>query len=411
MKINTEVKVNPAYLNYMNLNQYIQIFFGGSSSGKSYFLAQKVVLDNLSGVNWLLTRNVATTIKKSIYNEVMKAIETMQLSMFYKTNRSELEITCKINKKQILFVGLDDPEKVKSISPINGVIERIWMEEATECTYKAYKQLTKRLRGRSANKKCMILSFNPILKSHWIYKEFFGKWDDNKNYYSDKRISILKTTYKDNIFLTKSDRETLENETDEYFYQVYTLGNWGILGHVIYKNWHTEDLSDYINTFSNIRNGLDFGYSSDPNALIRIHLDKAQKKIYVFDEHYQAGMSDSELVEVVRDKVGTQIVTCDGAEPKTIDLLSDNGINAYAAVKGPDSINRGIRYLQGFEIIVDINCQNFKNEIELYHWREDKYGNAMKQAVDKDNHLLDALRYAVEDDMLNVGTVTAGNRL
>lgn len=92
-------------------------------------------------------------------------------------------------------------------------------------------------------------------------------------------------------------------------------------------------------------------------------------------------------------------------------MLNDNGINAYAAVKGSDSINRGIRFLQGFEIIVDVNCQNFKNEIELYHWREDKYGNAMRQAVDKDNHLLDALRYAVEDDMLSVGTVTAGNRL
>lgn len=409
--MNVDVKVNPAYLKYMNLSQFIQIFFGGSSSGKSYFLAQKVVIDNLNGVNWLLTRNVAKTIRNSLFNEVSKAISTMQLSMFYKINKSDMVVTCTINSKQILFAGLDDPEKIKSVTPVNGVLERILMEEATECSYHAYKQLTKRLRGRSEHKKCIVFAFNPILKSHWIYKEFFGNWDDSKNYYSDNRISILKTTYKDNIFLTKADREILENESDPYYYQVYTLGNWGVLGHVIYKNWKTADLSNFIKTYDNVRNGLDFGYSSDPNALIRIHLDKAQKKIYVFDEHYQAGMSDSQLVDVVKEKIGNQIVTCDGAEPKTIDLLNDNGINAYAAVKGPDSINRGIRFLQGFEIIVDVNCQNFKNEIELYHWREDKYGNAMGQAVDKDNHLLDALRYAVEDDMLNAGSVSAGIRI
>ena len=271
-------------------------------------------------------------------------------------------------------------------------------------------QLKKRLRGRSNKSKHILMAFNPILKSHWIYKEFFGKWEDNKNSYEDDDKCILKTTYKDNLFLTKEDRKLLEDETDPYFYNVYTLGNWGVLGHVIFKNWHTENLAKLIPQFDKIRNGMDFGYSSDPNALIKVHLDKTRKKLYVYNEHYQAGMSDDELVRVSRAFLGREYVTCDSAEPKTIDHLVSNGINAIPAIKGADSINRGIRWLQGYQIIVHTECQNFKNEIEQYHWREDKYGNAMNVPVDRDNHLLDALRYALENDMLEA-EVRAGRRL
>lgn len=275
----------------------------------------------------------------------------------------------------------------------------------------AYKQMTKRLRGKTKSNfsKCIMLSFNPILKSHWIYKEFFGKWEDNKTHYEDENLSILKTTYKDNMFLTKDDIRNLENESDPYYYQVYTLGNFGILGHVVFKNWHVEDLSDRIPTFDHIFNGCDFGYSSDPNAIIRVHLDKTRKKIYVFDEWYQAGMSDDELLRVIRKMIGHEYITCDSAEPKTIDYLSANNVNAVGTVKGADSINRGIRWLQGYEIIIDVRCQNFKNEIEQYHWLEDKNGNAMARACDVNNHLIDALRYALNDEIL-AAEVTAGKR-
>ena len=156
--------------------------------------------------------------------------------------------------------------------------------------------------------------------------------------------------------------------------------------------------------------GCDFGYSSDPNALIKVHLDKARKKIYILDEWYQAGMTDEELVRVSKNFVGNQYVTCDNSEGKTIDYLANNGIKAVAAIKGPDSINRGIRWLQGYEIIIDVRCQNFKNEIEQYHWQEDKYGNAMAKAVDANNHLLDALRYALESEILGAD-VEAGHRI
>lgn len=404
------VKENPAYIPYMNKPQFLQIFFGGSSSGKSFFITDKIVLDVLNGVNWLCCRNVGNTIKRSVFNEITKSISSMGVKQFFSINKSDMLITCKLNEKQIMFCGLDDVEKVKSITPANGVLERIFIEEATEIKRDAYMQLKKRLRGKSSHSKHIFMAFNPILKSHWIYKEFFGKWEDNKTVYEDEDKLIFKTTYKDNIFLTDEDRKLLEDETDPYFYNVYSLGNWGILGNIIFKNWHTEDLSEQSKAFDHLYYGCDFGYSSDPNALIKVHIDKTRKKIYILDEFYQAGMNDDELVRVAHSFVGDDYITCDSAEPKTIDYLANHGVNATPAVKGADSINRGIRWLQTYEIIVDVHCQNFKNEIEQYHWQEDKYGNAMAKPVDANNHLLDALRYALEQEMLEA-EVKAGTRL
>lgn len=408
--MNIDVKVNKVYKSYLNKPQFTQIYYGGSSSGKSYFLAQKIVLDNLRGVNWLVCRNVATTLRNSSFNEISKTISNMGLTKYYHITKASMTITCLFNNRQILFAGLDDVEKIKSITPIDSVLHRIFIEEATEIKRTAYKQLTKRLRGKSEFSKCVILAFNPILRSHWIYQEFFNKWEDNKFSYEDEKICILKTTYKDNVFLTDDDRKQLEDETDPYYYQVYSLGNFGILGHVIFKKWRVEDLSEKIPQFDRIYCGCDFGFASDPNALIKVHLDKKRKKIYVFDEWYQAGMTDDELLRICTKFVGNQYVTCDSAEPKTINFLANSGIKAIATVKGPDSINRGIRWLQDYEIIIDVRCQNFKNEIEQYHWQQDKNGNAMAKAADLNNHLLDALRYALCDEIL-ASEVQAGKRI
>ncbi|MBQ6554475.1 MAG: PBSX family phage terminase large subunit [Firmicutes bacterium] len=404
------MQINKAYVEYLNKAQPTQIFFGGSSSGKSYFIAQKIVLDNLKGVNWLCCRNVARTMRNSIYNQIVKTIGDMGLNKAYRISKSDMVITCRRNGAQILFSGLDDEEKVKSITPAKGVLERIFVEEATEIRESAYMQLKKRLRGISKHAKYIVLAFNPILKSHWIYKKFFGKWSDDLTQYEDNEVCILKTTYKDNAMLTRRDREQLENETDEYFYNVYTLGLWGVLGHIIFKNWKVADLSAERATFDHIYMGCDFGFSDDPNALIKVHHDRKNRRLYILDEHYQAGMNDMELERVARAFTGGGYIVCDCEDAKTIDYLASVGIRAVPARKGPDSINRGIRWLQGYEIIIDTQCQNFKNEIEQYHWLEDKYGNAMAKACDKDNHLIDALRYATEELQIE-SNATAGVRI
>ena len=418
--MNVALKVNPTYLPYMNKPHFLQIYFGGSSSGKSFFIAEKIVLDNLNGCNWLCCRNVGNTLKRSVFNEITKSISSMGLKDYYSINKSDMIITCRLNNRQILFCGLDDPEKVKSITPADAVLHRVFIEEATEIKRDAYLQLKKRLRGKSEHSKCIIMAFNPILKSHWIYQEFFNEWADDATHYEsdnygatgDKKgysISILKTTYKDNMFLTKEDRDLLENETDPYFYQVYTLGNFGILGNVIFKNWKVADLTDKIPTFDNIYCGADFGYAVDPNAFIKLHYDRKHKRIYIFDEWYQAGMNDDEIVRVGKQFFGNQYVACDSSEPRTIDYMATHGIRAYPVKKGADSINRGIRWLQGHEIIIHKSCQNTKNEFEQYHWQEDKYGNAMAKPVDANNHIVDSIRYSCENLILEA-EVKAGKR-
>lgn len=390
---------NPVYLPYLQGGPRTQIFFGGSSSGKSVFLAQRAVLDVAQGGrNYLICRNVARTIRNSAFNEIQKAINTFQLRDYFKVNRSEMTITCG-NGYQILFAGLDDPEKIKSITPAQGVITDIWVEEATETDRAAVKQLDKRLRGESQKSKRLILSFNPILQDHWIHTEYFSGWNDSKNVLRDNTKLILKTTYKDNKFLTADDIYALENESDPYYYAVYTLGKWGVLGSVIFKNWRTEDLSEYRETLDNFRNGLDFGYAKDPAALIHTAYDKKRNRIYVFDEIYETELTNDVLAERILTMISKQLVFADSAEPKSIAELKNMGVNIRGAKKGKDSVNFGIQWLQRQEIIVDIRCQNTINELRKYKWKEDANGKPLPIPVDKDNHLIDALRYAYESDM------------
>lgn len=394
------VYINDVYMDYLEAKQYTQIFFGGSSSGKSYFLAQRTVMENMDGYNYLICRNVANTIKKSVFNEVWKSICSMQLAMFYDRNLTDLTITNKRNNKQILFAGLDDVEKLKSITPIDGVLEKIWIEEATEVKRESYLQLKKRLRGYTKKNKGIIISFNPVLKTHWLYQEFFaGKWDESKNTYKDDRLLILKTTYKDNKYLTPDDIYELEHETDEYFYNVYTLGNWGILGNLIFKNWSTADLSGMVSTFDAIDNGLDFGFTN-PNALVRVHVSEKSKTIYVFDTMCKRGQTYDSLISDLRQKIGSQVVTCDNEDSLGIFMLRSGGVNAIPAQKGADSVVNGITWINGYKMVVDVKQQEFINELQQYHWQEDKDGNEIEKPVKRMDHLMDALRYAVENRML-----------
>lgn len=286
MQLNVKIDknvFNEIYLPHLNDETRTQIFFGGSSSGKSVaIVGQRTICDILKGDrNYLVVRNVGRTSRTSTFNEIRKIIIGWKLEDYFKVNKADMVITC-INGSQILFQGLDDVEKIKSITPEKGVITDILVEEATETAENDIKQLEKRLRGKSKVKKRITLIFNPILKTHWIFKKYFsGRFFDNDTSYNDGDISILKTTYKDNRFLEQDDIDALENETDEYFRDVYTLGKWGTLGDVIFKNWKVEDLKDRINQFDNIRNGLDFGYSSHPMAYNRCHYD-TKKNGFIF---------------------------------------------------------------------------------------------------------------------------------
>lgn len=389
----TARRFNRAYLPYLGDDTQTQIFFGGSSSGKSFFLAQRCIIDVATlGRNYFVCRKTARTIKKSLFNELCKAIVAFKMERLFTINKTDLTFTC-INGAQILSAGLDDTEKVKSITPTQGVLTDIWIEEATETEYNDVMQLRKRLRGESASPKRLILSFNPIYQTHWLYKEYFTHYTESP--YRSDGLLILKTTYKDNDFLTDQDRYTMENEKDSYFYNVYTLGNWGVLGKTIYTNYKVEPFDT--SAFDNIYNGLDFGFASDPTAYIRMHYDKRNKRIYVFDEFMELEMMNDAIATRLHSIIGTEYVTCDSAEPKSIRELQTLGIRAKPAKKGKDSINFGIQWIKRHEIIIHPSCVNFIREIQLYQYATDKNGIYIAKPVDKDNHLLDAMRYALEE--------------
>jgi len=404
----TEIEFHTSVLNkvYKPLLEDVtptQILYGGSSSGKSVFLAQRVVFDLMKGGrNYLVCRQVGKTVGKSVAQEIQKVITDWNVAFKFTINKTDNTITCS-NKYQCIFAGLDDTEKLKSITPAFGVITDVWIEEATETEIGSIKQLEKRLRGGSEDVvKRMTFSFNPIMQSHWIYQTYFSgiSLADNQKLFRNDELLILKTTYKDNRFLTRQDIKRLENEKDSYYYQVYTLGEWGVLGNVIFTNWRVEDLSDRLDQFTNHRNGLDFGFSSDPAAMWVSHYDRAHNTIYVYDELYERGLTNDQLAIEIKNRIGDQYVVCDSAEPKSIQELRNYGVNAIGAKKGKDSVNFGIQWMQQQTIVIDTKCVNAKNEISMAHWKQDKDGNALRIPSEKNNHLIDAARYAHEEDSL-----------
>ncbi len=400
------LKLNEVYADYLDLNSSTQIFFGGSSSGKSFFLAQRCIYHILQGKNYLITRKVDLTLRDSTFKEIKKAINRLpfEIARDFKINESSMVITYLPNKKQIVFKGLDDVQKLKSITPLDGNFNFCWIEEATEIMEEDLIQLRIRLRGSDEeegveeSKKIIILSFNPIFKTHWIFKEFFGDWLDSDTLYNTSDLFILKTTYKDNSFLTKDDIGQLLKIKDEYHRKVYVSGEWGTLSEVIFKNWRVEDLTSLIPVFDNLRNGYDFGYSPAPSALWRSHLDEKRKIIYLIAELYMYGIQNDEAVRRVEEIIHTERLVCDSEAPKDIDDFKIKGLRSVPARKGPGSIEYGLKWMQGYTIVIHCACQNAINEFTLLRRAKDKNGNTLEKIVGA-HHLIDAGRYAHQDDM------------
>lgn len=399
---------NDVYLPHIGNTARTQIFFGGSSSGKSWFvIGQRTVIDIMQGGrNYLICRAVARTIRTSVFAQIERVIREFGVLELFEINKSELTITC-LNGYQILFAGLDDVEKIKSLTPKKGAITDIVIEEATETDRNDVKALYKRQRGGDETvAKRMTLLFNPILQDHWIFDEYFAPiaWSDDQTEYTSDDLFILKTWFEHNNFLTDADKQDLLNEQDDYYRDVYTWGNWGVLGKVIFTNWTVTDLTPYRAQFTNLRNGNDFGFADDPAAFLATHYDKKKGIIYIFGEIYEHELSDEDLAKGIRDLVEDELVTCDSSEPKSIRLLRKHRVRAVGARKGKDSVHFGIAWLQKQKIVIDRSCVNTINELRQYKWKEVN-GRVVKRAgkpvpVEDNNHAMDALRYAYERETI-----------
>jgi len=230
--MNVNIKIsknvfNDIYIPFLeNYDRYL-IFYGGGSSGKSYFIAQRYIykLIHPNRCNLLVVRKTGDTNRKSTFPLLKQVISNWNLSKHFKVNESDMRIKCLFTGNEVAFAGLDDVEKIKSITFENGELTDIWVEEATETQEADINQLKVRLRG-GKSKKQMVLSFNPINIQHWIKKHFIDS----------KLATVCFSTYKDNKFLTDDDRKALEDlkYTDEYTYEVYALGHWGIVGKTVF---------------------------------------------------------------------------------------------------------------------------------------------------------------------------------
>ena len=274
VNINISKKVfNDIYLPYLDNEDRYLVFYGGGSSGKSYFIGERIIYDLIhpKRCNYLIVRQTGDTNRKSTFPLLKQVISNWNLSKHFKVNESDMRIKCLLTNNEIAFAGLDDVEKIKSITFENGELTKIWVEEATETQEAAINQLKVRLRG-GKSKKQMILSFNPINIQHWIKGHFIDS----------KLATVCFSTYKDNKFLTDDDRKALEDlqYTDEYTYNVYCLGQWGILGKTVFDarkiQARLQNLSKPLKTgyFSYKYDGLkitEIKWVNDRNGYINIY--------------------------------------------------------------------------------------------------------------------------------------------
>ena len=379
---------NAAYYPYLtDYSKRYNVYYGGAASGKSHFVAQKLTYKLLTHRRKLLViRKVGRTLKDSVFQLFTDILSQWKLMSYCTINRSTLSISLP-NGSIILFKGLDDGEKIKSITGITD----IWCEEATELAYDEYTQLDLRLRARTGNLQ-MYCTFNPVSKANWVYNHWFvGQQPPN--------TFVLHTTYKDNKFLPQQYIDALQamEKTNPTYYRIYALGEFCSLDKLIYPKWRQSMLNETAS--GTLIVGLDFGYVNDPSALIVAYADVENKKIFVVDEVYETGMLNDEIATLIKYKnLQKEIIIADSAEQKSIEEIKRLGISRIRpAVKGQGSILQGIQRLQQFEIIVSPQCQNTMIELQNYSWQKDKStGEYTNQPIDTFNHALDALRYAIQ---------------
>ena len=400
---------------YTNKDDII-VLCGGGDSGKSWFAADKLALRTLRAAEKgykhkiLVVRKTQPAVAKSAFDLAWKSCNKLGLKPPYASRVSNPMTIRNRWDSEYIFMGMDDPEKIKSIEGVTI----IWCEEATELNVKDFWQLTIRLRGQLPDYAQIMLSFNPIDEQNWVKKEFFdpapnrtdvtpADWPSNMTRYEilvevdnfkfKQYVTIHRSTYHDNKFATARDIAVLEGYKykDANFYKVYCLGEWGVLKGLVYENWDT--IKTWPERFEYHGYGLDFGYSNHPSALVECGV--RGDEVYIREHIYDKGLTN----DAIADKMGICLdtdsgtVVADCAEPKSIEEIYRRGFNIHPCKKGKDSINNGIQRVKQYKLHVHESSINTIKELNAYKWAEDKNGNMLNKPVDAFNHSMDAMRY------------------
>ncbi len=399
--------VGNSYDEFWKFKGRYRVVKGSRASKKSktaalWFISQ-LSKEKYREANLLVVRRTFRTLKDSCFAELNWAIHRLGVGHLWKAKQSPLEIVNVKTGQKIYFRGLDDALKITSIAVERGYLCWMWIEEAYEIADEAtFNTLDESIRGKLPPPLFhqTTLTFNPWSETHWLKKRFFDCDPD------DDTLSMT-TNYTCNEWISDSDKRMFERmkKNNPRRYRVAGLGDWGISEGLIYDKWTVDafDIDEILHGENGWKHhcvyGLDYGYTNDPTAFIAAAVNPHDKVLYVFDEHYQTRMVNSDIAAMIKAKgYQKERIRADSAEPKSNEELRRAGIHRIqSAEKGKDSILHGIAVLQEYRIIVHPLCKATAAELASYCWQTDDTGAGINKPVDKDNHLMDALRYAMVD--------------
>lgn len=367
-----------------------EFYCGSAGSGKSYSLAQKIIIRCCrEKIKVLVCRRYATTLRNSCFSLFKDILTKWKLTPYVKIKETDMSFTFP-NGSQIILLGLDIEEKLLSLNNVSTV----WVEEAYEVEYEKILQLNLRMRGQAANQQ-IFLSWNPISKQSYLYNFTVENPPENSIFHH--------STYKSNPFLNAEyvaalDEMAIRNPAK---YRVYGLGEWGVDSEgLVITNWRSEEFNplELAALGYEHRVGLDLGWV-DKTAIIDSLYDKENKTIYVFNEFYKSGCQPSQIAEAIEDmRIGKTKIFVDAAEPRTIQFFRNEGINATPCAKGKDSVKAGLMFLQDCLIIVHPRCKNFITELENFSYIKSKVtGEYTSDTTHEWSHAIDACRYAYSE--------------
>ena len=369
---------------------------GGRGSGKSSFASIEILLGMLRNpsVNAIVYRKVGATLRESVYGQMIWAIERLGLERYFKCRLAPLELEYLPTGQRVLFRGADDPGKSKSIKLARGWFGYLWFEELAEFSGMEAIRTIKAsiLRGGRAT---TIYTYNPPKsRASWVNAEAIVARPDrlvHESSYLDMPREWLGETF-------LGEAEQLRR-TNERAYRHLYLGEITGTGGQVFDNLSLRAVDENEIDFDRLLNGLDFGFAVDPDAFIRVYYDAKRRRLFIADEFRGVRTPAERLAKEVASRAGRDAVRCDSADPRMISMLREGGVNAVAVKKGAGSVRAGIRFMQDLaEIIIDpARCPAAAREFSGYEYARDGSGSFCADYPDRDNHMIDAARYALEE--------------
>lgn len=377
---------------------------GGRGSTKSSAISIFIILGMIQNpkAHAMIMRKIGETLEGSVFAQMLWAINTLGLQSFFRATKKPLKITYIPTGQTIFFRGMDDPLKMKSIKPPFGFFKYVWYEEWNQFGGSEETRSINQSLLRGNEKYVVFYSYNPPESIRdWVNEEVRAHRPDRIVHHST--YETVPPEWLGEQFLIEAEH-LKKTKPDKYRHEY--LGEVTGTGGEVFKNITLRKITnDEIARFDRIKRGLDWGYATDPFSYIVCHYDKTRRRLYIFFEIYKSELSNRNAAELIKkeNRLNREI-TADSAEPKSIADMYEYGLRVIGAKKGPDSVKHGIEWLRDLEeiIIDDERCPNAAREFLQYELERDKQGNFKASYPDKNNHTIDAVRYATEDDQRNV---------